>query len=90
MMNFSEIANATLEKLTDELAAGGYDSTQTDLSDARSAVACLLNECGDLRLYDSNTGELITSTVENGQAKESAQTTEGHIIVDGRKCYVGE
>jgi hypothetical protein len=88
MMNFSEIANATLDELTDELGAAAWDSCQNEIHTARAAVACLLNECGDLRLYDSETGDLITSTVENELAEESAQTPEGHIMVDGRKCYV--
>jgi hypothetical protein len=91
MMSFSEIANATLEQLTAELGAAGRDSTQAETHAARSAVACLLNECGDLRLYDSETGDLISSTVADEQAEESARTPEGHIVMDGgRKCYVSD
>lgn len=90
MMTLAQVKTATLDELTDELAAACWDSTQTNLIDARDAVARLLNELGDLRLYDSETGELITSTVTDDQAAESAQTIEGHITVDGRKCYVSE
>lgn len=88
MIHFSQISTASIETLTDELAAAGWDSTQNDIREARSAVARLLNEVDDLRLYDSESGELITSTVDNDQAAESAQTPEGHILVDGRRCYV--
>jgi hypothetical protein len=90
MMLFTNIASATLDALTDELAAACWDSTQTSVIDARDAVARLLNTYGDLRLYDSETGELITSSVTDDQAAESAQSVEGHILVDGRKCYVAE
>jgi hypothetical protein len=90
MMTFSQVATATLDELTDELAAACWDSTQTSVLDAREAVARLLNEMSDLRLYDSNTSELITSEVTDEQAIESAQSVEGHILVDGRKCYVSE
>ena len=89
-MLFTNIASATLDTLTDELAAAGWDSTQTSVMDARDAVARLLNDTADLRLYDSETGELITSSVTDDQAAESAQSFEGHILVDGRKCYVAE
>jgi len=88
MISYSEIATADLDTLTTELGAAGRDSTQTEVADAREAVACLLNDIGDLRLYDSETGELIRSTVTDDEAVVSAQTPEGHIIIDDRKCYV--
>ena len=47
-MKFNEIATATLDQLTDELAAAGWDSTQTEIGEAREAVANLLLEQGDL------------------------------------------
>lgn len=90
MMNFSEIATADLDTLTTELAAAGWDSTQTTEYEARQAVARLRNEVGDLRLYDSKTGDLITSWVSDVQAAESCLTAEGHIIVDDRDVYVAE
>lgn len=43
-MNFDEIATASLDALTDELAAAGWDSTQTDIGEAREAVTNLLLE----------------------------------------------
>ena len=42
MITFDQIATATLDQLTDELGAAGWDSTQTELRDARDAVARLL------------------------------------------------
>ncbi len=89
-MNFSEIATADLDALTTELAAAGWDSTQTAEYDAKQAVARLRNEVGDLRLYDSETGDLITSEVSDDQAAESCLTPEGHILIDSRRVYVAE
>lgn len=88
MMTIDEIATAGLEKLTDELAAAGWDSTMTDRRDAQQAVARLINEAGALHLWDSETGELVADVVSDEDAAESAVTPEGHILVDGRKCYV--
>jgi hypothetical protein len=89
MMTFAQISSATLDQLTDELAAAGWDSTQTDICDARDAVARLLNETAGLRLYDSETNEPIGDATDD-QAAESARSIEGHILVDNRKCYVAE
>ena len=44
MMTFAQLNDATLDQLTDELAAAGWDSTQTDIAAAREAVARLLCE----------------------------------------------
>ena len=84
MMTFDEISVADLDALTTELAAAGWDSTQSDVRDARQAVARLINDTGDLRMYDSDTGDLITSEVSNDHAAESCLTAEGHILVDTR------
>ena len=42
MMTFDQIADATLEQLTDELAAAGWDSCETTIEAARGSVARLL------------------------------------------------
>jgi len=90
MMNYADVSTATLDELTDELAAAGRDSTLTDVYDARRAVACLLNDLGDLRLYDSETGDLVTSEVSDEMAAESCLTAEGHFQIGGRRVYVAE
>jgi hypothetical protein len=90
MIQFSQIRHVSLETLTDELAAAGWDSTQTTYQEAREAVACMLNSLSDLRLYDSITGELVTSNVSDETAMDSANEEGGHVLVDGRLCYVAE
>lgn len=47
MMKFNEVATATLDQLTDELAAAGIASNFTDVDYARDAVYELLAEMGD-------------------------------------------
>jgi hypothetical protein len=42
MMTFDQIATATLEQLTDELAAAGWDSCEDSIESARHSVARLL------------------------------------------------
>lgn len=44
MMTFSEVATATLDQLTDELAAAGWDSCETSVESARESMARLLAE----------------------------------------------
>jgi pheromone shutdown protein TraB len=44
MMKYNEIATATLDQLTDELAAAGWESTHTEIIAAREAVVNLLIE----------------------------------------------
>jgi hypothetical protein len=88
MLHFNDIATATLEQLTDELAAAGWDSTQTEISDAREAMVRLYCASYGLSLCDSETCETLrNATVE--EAIESVNAgAEGHILVDGRRCYV--
>lgn len=90
MMSFTEIWNAEIDELTDELAAAGWSSEETNVDDARQSVARLVNEYGDLRLYDSDAGDLIRSQVSGDEAARSCLTPEGHILVDGVRCYVAE
>jgi len=46
MMKSNEVSTATLEQLTNELAAAGWDSTQTNIEDAREAVLNLIADTG--------------------------------------------
>lgn len=48
MMTFSQINIATLDQLTDELAAAGINADGLELQQAREGVVNLLLECGDL------------------------------------------
>ena len=89
MLHFNEISNATLDQLTDELAAAGWDSTQTEIGDAREAVARLLHETvGPFDLQDSATNEVIRTATADEAAESANAGAEGHILVDGRRCYV--
>ena len=91
MMNRNQVAVANLEQLTDELAAAGWDSTQTDARDARVAVARLLHETvGPLDLLDSETNDDIREATEEETVESVLSGLEGHILVDGRRCYVAE
>jgi hypothetical protein len=46
MMTIAQAKTATLDQLTEELAAAGWDSTQTTVEEAREAVMNLLAEYG--------------------------------------------
>lgn len=56
MMTFAQIKTATLDQLTDELVAAGWDSTQTDVTEAREAVTNLL-----LEVHRIEVGKRITA-----------------------------
>jgi len=88
MMTFDQIATATLEQLTDELAAAGWDSCETSIDAARESVARLLNSAVGLTLYDSETARFIRPATDDEAAESANAGPEGHIMVDGRKCYV--
>ena len=90
MIDYVDVALASLGTLNNELAAAGRESTHTCVEAARRAVACLLNDLGDLRLYDSETGDLVTSEVSDEMAAESCLTAEGHFQIGGRRVYVAE
>ena len=90
MMNLSQVSTASLEALTDELAAAGWDSTQTDEYSARDAVARLLAETvGPFDLRDSETNETVREATADETAESVCAGPEVHILVDGRRCYVG-
>ncbi len=89
MIHFTEIATSNLSTLTNELAAAGWDSTQTEVTAARDAVARLLHEVsGPFSLLDSDTNEAIRVATADEAAESANAGAEGHINVDGRRCYV--
>ena len=89
-MNIQDIINASIEELTDELAAAGCESTTTDIHYAREAVARLIDETyGPFDLLDSITQEFVGEATAD-QAAESATAPCGIILVDGRAVYVAE
>jgi hypothetical protein len=88
-MYYTEIANATLGQLTDELAAAGWDSTQTEIYEAREAVARLLHEMsGPFYLCESETNEIIRMATVDEVVESANAGPEGHILTNGRRCYV--
>ncbi|MCA9181948.1 MAG: hypothetical protein KDA51_10865 [Planctomycetales bacterium] len=90
MMSLSQVSTASLEALTSELAAAGWDSTQTDTYAARDAVARLLVETvGPFDLLDSETNDTIREATADETAESVNAGPEGHILVNGRRCYVG-
>jgi len=60
MMTYAQIATASLGELTDELAAAGWDSTQTETCDARKSVALLLQETASKYRFEN--GKLFILT----------------------------
>jgi len=89
MMTFTQIATATLDQLTNELAAAGWDSTQKESYVARDAVARLLHEtAGPFDLTASDTNEVIRKATVDEAAESANAGEEGHILVDGIRCYV--
>lgn len=88
MMTYDQIATATMEQLTDELAAAGWESTQTEIREAREAVARLLYEtAGPFELRAEFIGTIRKATAD--EAVESVLAgPEGWIMVDGVRCYV--
>ena len=64
-MKPNEVSIANLEQLTDELAAAGWDSTQTNIEDAREAVLNLIAE------------NMVAFLVSKGWAVDETTTLEG-------------
>jgi hypothetical protein len=88
MMTYGQIATATLDQLTDELASAGWNSCETSIEDARESVARLFNSTVRLTLYDSETALPIRLATDDEAAESANAGPEGHIMVAGRKCYV--
>ena len=53
MMTYPEAQNATLDQLTDELGAAGWDSTQRNRDEALAAVVNLIAETNPNSLPES-------------------------------------
>ena len=87
MITLDEIANASLEQLNLSLAQYGRHF-QADIGEARNSVARILHQIDGFHLFGSgNNDEIRLASVE--EVVESANAgPEGHILVDGRKCYV--
>ena len=88
MITFDQIADATLDQLTDELAAAGWDSCETSIDAARESVARLLNSAVGLTLHDSETAVAIRPATDDEAAESANAGQEGHVMFGTRKCYV--
>jgi hypothetical protein len=88
MLHFDDIATATLEQLTDELAAAGWESTKTEICDAREAMVRLHFSLHQISLCDSETCETLRHATIDEAIESVNAGAEGHILVDGRRCYV--
>jgi hypothetical protein len=88
MMTLTQVSVADLDTLTDELGAACWDSTQTEVRDAREAVARLLCEyAGPFDLCDES-GEPIREATTDEVVDSVLAGAEGWIDVDGVRCYV--
>jgi len=86
MMTFDQIATATIDKLNAELGDENY--TADTIADARRVLAMRIAAFVGVDLIDNETNEVIRRA-EYEEAAESANAgPEGHIMADGRKCYV--
>lgn len=89
-LTLADLHNVDADRLTDELAAGCYDSTLRPLSELRSSVARMLAEMfGPFDLCDENNDVIRDATIEETVASVQSGP-EGWIEVDGVRCYVAE
>ena len=89
MMTIDQIATATMDQLTDELAAAGWDSEERQLQAARESVAKLIYSTqGPFFLIDSELGESFGQATEAEFIESVLASPEGHILVNGMRCYV--
>lgn len=88
MMTIDRVYIATLEELTDELAAAGWDSCETSIDEARRSVARLINSVQVCWVYDSETANCLRKATDDEAVESATAGAEGHILVDGRRCYV--
>ena len=88
MIHYTEIRNASIDQLTDELAAAGWDSTQTTIYEARDAVARLVNQTQGLGLHDYRTGDVIRRATDDEAGESINAGEEGVITVESQRCYV--
>jgi hypothetical protein len=78
MMNHNEATNATLEQLTDELAAAGWDSTQQTRDEAFAAVLALFAETID---------EIESANARRLRSLMRHATDDQRRAVDAAKCH---
>lgn len=89
-LHLTDLHNVNADRLTDELAAAGWDSTTRPLSELRGDVARLLHETfGPFDLLDED-NEVIREATEDETVASVLAGQEGWIIRDGRRCYVAE
>jgi hypothetical protein len=89
MMTIDQVATATLDQLTDELAAAGWDSEEQQLRIARESVAKLIYSTqGPFFLIDSELGENLGQATEAEFLESVLAGPEGHIMFNGLRCYV--
>lgn len=89
-LHLSDLYNVDADRLTDELAAGCYDSTPRGIAELRADVARMLHEMwGPFTLYGEGGCEMREATVEETVASVRSGP-EGWIEVEGVRCYVAE
>lgn len=89
MMTLTQAGQASLDELNAELGAAGHYSGNTELYDARAAIAHVLYvHSGPFDLLDSETNDVIREATYQETVDSLLASPEGHILVDGRRCYV--
>ena len=89
-LTLATLHNANADRLTDELAAAGWDSTERPINELRADVARLLAETfGPFDLCDE-AGDAIREATPDETVESVQSGPEGWIEVDGRRCYVQE
>lgn len=101
-ITLSDVSNASLDRLTDELAAAAYPSEVGSINDARRDVAIMLHEMfGPFNLCDSDSNDTLREATQDETVDSVLAGPEGHIVVDWRseggwngedyrRCYVAE
>jgi hypothetical protein len=87
-MTYDEIALADIDELTEQLGDAFWEDRDRDILVARETMAMLLVDEQDLCLYDSETNEEIREATVSEAVESATTAVEGHIYVDGRRCYV--
>jgi len=90
MMTFDQIATATLDQLTDELAAAGWDSCETSIDAARESVARLLSVSGQAKTRRNADGQQNLTDLRKALAASPRQRCEdGDCVGHGLRSVVG-
>lgn len=89
-LTLADLHNVAADRLTDELAAGCWDSTPRPINELRADVARMLAEMfGPFDLCAEN-GDVIRDATEAETVDSVLAGPEGWIDVDGQRCYVAE